>query len=113
MTMNTSAVVLINAFDVPAGEENVFEQGWDRVHDFLMTQDGYRSSQLNRSIGLNANFRYVNVAVWDSEEAFKAATSQPEFQGAEFPYRYRASLYEVVRADEHWEAPSRETSQAA
>src|SRR5919108_1982722 len=105
-TMNNSPVVLINAFEVPAGDEQAFERGWDQVHDFLMSQDGYRSSQLHRSVGPNADFRYVNVAVWDSKEAFQAATRRPEFQTAGFPYRFHASLYEVVRADEHWEAPS-------
>ena len=104
--MSNSAVVLINTFDVPVGDEEAFEREWDRVHEFLMVQDGYRSSQLHRSVGPHADSRYVNVAVWDSEDAFTAATQRAEFQSTAFPYPYHALPYEVVRADQHWEAPS-------
>jgi hypothetical protein len=47
-----------------------------------------------------ADFRFVNVALWRSEQAFREATAQPEFRNATVPFPFHASLYEVVRRDE-------------
>jgi hypothetical protein len=33
-------------------------------------------------------------------QAFRDATSRPEFRNAPVPFRFHASLYEVVREDE-------------
>jgi heme-degrading monooxygenase HmoA len=98
--MTTEPVVLINAFEVPEGEDDAFLQGWERTRDFLRTQEGYLSSRLHRTISPAADFRFVNVALWRSEQAFCAATSRPEFRDAPVPYPFNASLYEVVREDE-------------
>ena len=100
--MNQQAVVLINAFEVPSGEDQSFLAGWERAHDFLLGQPGYRSSQLHKSVELGADFRYVNVAVWDSEDAFRAATSRPEFRDITMDYPLHSSVYEVVSADQRW-----------
>ena len=98
--MTTEPVVLINAFEVAEGEDDAFLQGWERTRDFLRTQEGYLSSRLHRTIAPAADFRFVNVALWQSEQAFRAATSRPEFRDAPVPYPFHASLYEVVREDE-------------
>jgi heme-degrading monooxygenase HmoA len=92
-------VVLINSFEVPAGEDDVFVRGWERARDFLKTQPGYLSTQLHRSISPSADFRFVNVALWESEEAFRLATGKPEFRSASVPYRFHASLYQIVQAE--------------
>ena len=104
--MNQQAVVLINAFEVPSGEDQSFLAGWERAHDFLLGQPGYRSSQLHKSVELGAEFRYVNVAVWDSEDAFRAATSRPEFRDISTEHPIHSSVYEVVSADQRWTLPS-------
>ena len=98
--MTAEPVVLINAFEVPAEEDDAFLQGWERGGEFLSTQEGYLSTRLHRSLSPKADFRFVNVALWQSEEAFRAATSRPEFRNAPVPYPFHASLYEVVREDE-------------
>jgi len=100
--MNERAVVLINAFEVPSGADESFLADWERAHDFLLGQPGYRSSQLHKSVELGADFRYVNVAVWDSEDAFRAATSRPEFRDITMDYPLHSSVYEVVSADQRW-----------
>lgn len=100
--MSEQAVVLINAFEVPSGADDSFLASWERAHDFLLNQPGYRSSQLHKSVELGADFRYVNVAVWDSEEAFRAATSRPEFRDISTGYPFHSSVYEVVSADQRW-----------
>lgn len=97
--MTAEPVVLINSFEVPEGEDDLFLRGWERTRDFLSTQDGYLSTRLHRSLSPNADFRFVNVAVWRSEQAFRAATSGTEFRNAPVPFRFHAPLYEVVRED--------------
>ncbi|OLB65944.1 MAG: hypothetical protein AUI10_04630 [Actinobacteria bacterium 13_2_20CM_2_72_6] len=97
--MSGEPVVLINAFEVPAGEDEAFLDGWQKAREFLRAQPGYLSTRLHRSLAPNADFRYVNVAVWESADAFRAATSQPEFRDNSIPYKFHASLYEVVRED--------------
>src|SRR2546423_11663139 len=98
-TMPGEPVVLINAFEVPAGEDEAFLVSWERSREFLATQPGSLSTRLHRSLSPTADFRFVNVALWESADAFRAATSQPEFRDNPNPYRFHASLYEVVRAD--------------
>lgn len=97
--MTTGAVVLINAFEVPAGEDETFLVHWERARDFLRSQAGYLSTRLHRSLSPAADFRFVNVALWESPQAFQAATEQPEFINASIPFPFHASLYEVVRED--------------
>lgn len=98
--MNPEPVVLINAFEVPEGEDEAFLQGWERARQFLSTQEGYLSTKLHRSLAPAADFRFVNVALWQSAQLFQAATAQPEFRNAPVPFRFHASLYEVVREEE-------------
>lgn len=97
--MHPEPVVLINAFEVPAEADDAFLQGWERARDFLRTQEGYLSSSLHRSVAPAADFRFVNVALWQSEDAFRAATARPEFSNAAVRFPFHASLYEVVRED--------------
>jgi heme-degrading monooxygenase HmoA len=98
--MRREPVVLINAFEVPEGADEAFLKGWERSRDFLATQEGYLSTRLHRSLSPDADFRFVNVALWESAQAFRHATSRPEFRDAPVPFRFHASLYEVVREDE-------------
>jgi heme oxygenase (mycobilin-producing) len=90
---------LINAFEVPEGEDEVFLAGWERTRELLSAQKGYISTRLHRSLRPDADFRFVNVARWDSPQAFQAAMSQLGSGEASVPFRFHASLYEVVRED--------------
>jgi len=98
--MSPNPVVLINAFEVPDGKDEAFLEGWERARAFLLTQQGYLSTRLHRSLSPSADFRFINVAVWESAQAFRAATSRPEFTNATIPFPFHASLYEVVREDQ-------------
>jgi heme oxygenase (mycobilin-producing) len=97
--MNPEEVVLINAFEVPEGQDEVFLQAWEQAREFLAGQDGYVSTRLHRSLSPAADFRFINVAVWRSRQAFQAATSQPGFRNAPVPFPFHASLYEIVHED--------------
>ena len=57
--MNPEPVVLINAFEVPAAQDEVFLAAWDRARAFLSTQQGYLSTRLHRSLSPSADFRFV------------------------------------------------------
>ena len=90
---------MINAFEVPEGDDEAFLEAWERARAFLSTQPGYLSTRLHRSLSPGAEFRFVNVALWQSPQAFQVSTSQPEFRNAPVPFPFHASLYEVVRED--------------
>ena len=95
----SGGVVLINAFEVPAGEDPAFVPGWERARDALRGQRGYLGTRLYRSLQRDADFRFVHVAPWESVEAFGAALGRPEFRAAAQAMSHRAhpALYEVVR----------------
>jgi heme-degrading monooxygenase HmoA len=46
----------------------------------MQQQRGYISTQLHRGIAGSTTF--INVAVWESVAAMRAAVSQPEFQAS-------------------------------
>src|SRR5215469_6746737 len=48
--MNGEPVVLINAFEVPDGQDEAFLQAWERARAFLSTQEGYLSTRLHQSL---------------------------------------------------------------
>lgn len=98
--MKHEPVVLINAFEVAVADDEAFLQGWERARNSLRTQDGHLSTQLHKSISPAAEFRFVNVARWQSEGAFRVATARPEFSSRAVPYAFHASLYTVVREDD-------------
>jgi heme-degrading monooxygenase HmoA len=85
---------------VPEGKDEAFLEGWERTRGFPSTQEGYASTKLHRSLSPTADLRFVNVALWESAQAFRVATSQPEFRNTPDPFPFRAVLYEVVREDE-------------
>jgi len=93
------AAVLINAFDVPHDhEEAAFTTPWHEARDHLSSKPGYLGSRLHRCIGA-ADFRFVNVAWWESAESFGGAVRDPGFGAiaARMPYEGRPGLYEVIR----------------
>jgi heme-degrading monooxygenase HmoA len=71
-------VVLINKFNVPPEGVDQFLQTWEADAAFLKTQPGYISAQLHR--GISGSCTFVNIAFWESVDAFRRAFSQPEFQ---------------------------------
>lgn len=97
--MTQQPIVLINAFEVPDGQDDDFLDRWQRAADALRSQPGYLSTRLHRSLAPDADFRFVNVARWESPESFRAATSAPGFRQVAMPYRFHPALYRVVRED--------------
>ena len=70
-------VVLINLFTLDAADEPGFLDAWTDDAEFMKRQPGFISTQLHRAIGDSPT--YLNYAVWDSTETFRAAFTHPEF----------------------------------
>ena len=93
-------VVLINAFEVPAGDAGKFIAAWEKTRDYLETQPGYVDTALHQSLNPGADFQFVNIARWATPEDFTAAIQSPGFREAAVGlagYPPHPSLYRVVR----------------
>jgi heme-degrading monooxygenase HmoA len=66
-------VTLINAFSVPPERDAAFVKSWKRVAGVLSAETGYLDARLHRTIDAQARFRFVNIAHWESREAYAAA----------------------------------------
>jgi heme-degrading monooxygenase HmoA len=93
----SEGVVLVNPFEVPAGEGEPFVAAWQRVREVFAAQRGYLGTRLHRSVG-GADFRYVNVARWSSPLMFARALKRPDFQRVDAGMRWpcHPALYSVI-----------------
>ena len=96
-----SHVILINPFDVPTGKARECLEFWGKAADYMRRQPGFISTRLHRAISPEARFRLINVAEWESAEAFSAAIGSEEFKALTEPYMkvfpHYPGLYEVIR----------------
>ncbi|WP_269585240.1 antibiotic biosynthesis monooxygenase family protein [Roseibium sp. Sym1] len=101
-TVTTEPVTLINAFEVPAGEIDRTIAFWEKARDFLKEQPGFRSTRLHRALSPETRFQLINVARWQSPEAFRAAMrkmQQSDLAGEMRGTVFHAGLYRVIRTD--------------
>ncbi len=94
------SVILINPIAVPVGEEEEFLKGWRIAAEHMRRALGFRPLRLHRSVNPEAQFRFVNIAEWESPEQWQAAVHtqpsemiRPMLQWTAYP-----ALYEVVIA---------------
>ena len=95
-------VVLINTFEVPEGQRGAAIAAWEDARDFLAAQPGYISTSLHGAAMPDARFELVNVAKWESPEAFLAATQAMREAGVFQPPEgviANPALYTVIAAD--------------
>ncbi len=78
MEQRVGPVILINTFTVEPEEADRLQEAWASDAAFMKRQPGFISTQLHRGIGGSSVL--VNVAVWESVEAFRAAFGDPTFQ---------------------------------
>lgn len=93
-------VVLVNSFEVPAGQAEEFIAAWEKTRDYLEQQPGYLDTVLHQSLRPDAEFQFVNVARWQSAETFAAATMSAGFGQAAAGlagYRPHPGLYRIAR----------------
>jgi heme-degrading monooxygenase HmoA len=78
LAVEASPVVLVNVFMVDKADEAAFLRVWQDDAAFMKRQPGFISTQLHRALGEGAT--YLNYAIWESTETFRAAFSHPDFQ---------------------------------
>jgi len=78
-------VVLVNLFTLDAADEAAFLDAWAADAASMKAQPGFISAQLHRALGSSP--AYLNNAVWETLDAFRAAFGDPGFQAklAEYP----------------------------
>ena len=74
-----SAVVFVNVIELPADQVGAFVEGWHERADFMRHQPGFREYTLHRAALPSNRFQLINIARWESQEAFQAAVSDPQF----------------------------------
>jgi heme-degrading monooxygenase HmoA len=98
LSTEQSPVVLVNVFKVAPGDADALLKAWTADAAYLQKKPGFISTQLHRGIAGSSTF--LNYAVWESVEAFRAAFSDPQFQAtfARYPDSTVASphLFEKV-----------------
>jgi heme-degrading monooxygenase HmoA len=82
--VETSPVVLVNLFLLDAADEQAFLDAWTVDAHFMKAQPGFISTQLHRAVGDSP--AYLNYAVWQSTETFRAAFTHPEFRAKLMAY---------------------------
>ena len=89
---------LVNPFEVPEAEDDVFIPAWTGVRNLVKGRPGYVGSRLHRSLDPGARYRFINVAPWASVEAFTSAVADPAFARAARAIYHRAhpSLFVVL-----------------
>ena len=93
-------VILINAFEVPAGDAEKFVAAWEKTRDYLRTQPGYVDTALHQALKPDAEFQFVNVARWRTAGDFMTAMQSPGFlesAAGRAGDRPHPALYQVVR----------------
>ena len=98
--IDAAPVVLVNVFTLDKADEQAFLDAWTVDAAFMKRQPGFIATQLHRAIGESP--AYLNYAVWESTEAFRAAFTHPEFRAtlAAYPASAVASphLFQKVAA---------------
>ncbi|HEX5996919.1 MAG TPA: antibiotic biosynthesis monooxygenase family protein [Jiangellales bacterium] len=77
---NHSPVTLVNVFEVPTEHVDVFIAQWRERAALMSTKPGFLETRLHRALSSQTRFQLVNVARWESPEAFEAGTADPEFR---------------------------------
>lgn len=73
-------VVLVNLFTVAEADIGALVSAWEKDANWMKQQPGFLSTQLHRAIGGSPMF--MNYAVWESVDSFRAAFTHPDFVGA-------------------------------
>lgn len=72
-----SPVVLVNLFTVAEADIPALMAAWENDANWMKRQPGFISTQLHRAIGRSCMF--MNYAVWETVDHFRAAFTHPDF----------------------------------
>jgi len=93
------SLTLVNLFTVPAGEEDAFEARFKAVCEKLGGMPGFEGTELHRNAGVgDQSYAFVNIAKWESAEAWREALPKIMAQGGLFSGGVvpKAALYDSV-----------------
>ena len=71
-------VILVNTFHVAPEDADELVEAWAADAAYLKAMPGFISTQLHRGVAGSSTF--LNLAVWESVEAFRTAFGDPRFQ---------------------------------
>jgi heme-degrading monooxygenase HmoA len=71
-------VILVNTFHVAPEDADELVEAWAADAAYLKAKPGFISTQLHRGVAGSSTF--LNLAVWESVEAFRTAFGDPKFQ---------------------------------
>lgn len=77
---SAAPVILINVFTVDSADVDALLVAWEHDANWMKRQPGYISTQLHR--GIAGSCVFLNYAVWESVDLFRAAFTHPEFASA-------------------------------
>lgn len=75
-------VTMVDVFEIPREDVEVFKAGWRERAALMSTRPGFRDARLLEAVSDGERFQLINVARWDSEEAWRAANGQADMQTA-------------------------------
>ena len=76
---------------------DAFLKTWSQTAEAVRSAPGFISATLHQAIRPDAHFSFVNIALWESEELYRAAfAGSPIPEGAVRP-KAHPTLYRVVR----------------
>ena len=94
-------ITVINPFEVPPGREDETLSMWEAFAEYFRKQPGYISTELHKAIDPDARFLFVNIAKWESADAFQSALNNPDLmevaKGLPSDIPHYPGLYEVIR----------------
>ena len=99
-------MTFINIFEVPGEQIDMLIAHWRDLAKIMSTAPGFRDARLHRALSSQTRFQIVNVANWESSQAWEAAAANPDFQerlralaeDTEVQLCANPALYEVVVA---------------
>lgn len=95
------SIMVINPIEIPKGKEAQALAIWDTYAAYFRKQPGYIGTKLHRSVDPKAKFHLINVAEWESGEAFMKALTSDEIKkiGEGFPkdMPHYPSMYQIIR----------------
>ncbi|MDD7941544.1 antibiotic biosynthesis monooxygenase [Actinomycetospora lutea] len=105
--MTASApVTFINVFEIARDDLEDFTAEWRRLGAVMAAAPGFRGARLHEAVSDETRFQLVNVAEWDSEQAWRDAAANPEMRDAVA----RAAEGSVMRRAAHHPGLYRQTA---
>ncbi|MFE6855189.1 antibiotic biosynthesis monooxygenase family protein [Streptomyces sp. NPDC057674] len=76
---SSDSSVFINVFEIDAAELDEFVVNWEQRALLMREKPGFIDSRMHRARSSSSRFQLVNVSHWESQEAWEAATADPDF----------------------------------